>query len=145
MNELENTVFYKIIKGEMPSFKIHEDRDFLVILDRFPCQSEKYGGHCLILPKIPAKDIFDLNESSAAGLYPLAKKISIAIKKATGCEGINIIQNNGPSSGQAVFYFHLHIVPRFKNDDVEIKTIQHNVDEKYLDDLSRKIKGELDV
>ena len=144
MSNIQGSVFYKIINGELECFKIYEDADFLVILDRFPAQSEAFGGHCLILPKIPAKDIFDLSDASAKGLYPLAKKIATAIKKATKCEGVNIIQNNGAAAGQVVFYFHLHIVPRFKNDDFEVKSNQHDVSVEYLEGLSTKIRGHLD-
>ena len=137
--DLENTVFHKIISGELPSYKLYEDDDFVVILDRFPAAA----GHTLILPKIPAKDIFSLSDESAARLYPLAKRVATAVKAATGCDGINIIQNNGAASGQAVFYFHLHILPRFEGDDIRIKTTQHDPPTEELAQIQNKIKASL--
>ena len=117
LTDFTNNLFYKIIHNEVHSYKIHEDDDFLVILDKYPANP----GHCLILPKIPAQDIFDLDEGIATKLYPLAKRIAAAVKAATGCDGVNIVQNNGEAAGQCIFYFHLHIVPRFVGDGVVIK------------------------
>ena len=118
MSDFTDNLFYKIIQGEMPSHKIYEDNDFYVILDKFPANP----GHCLILPKTAAKDVFDLDEKTASKLYPLAKRLANAVKAATGCDGINILQNNGAAAGQVIFYFHLHVIPRFANDGVRIKT-----------------------
>ena len=139
MENIKESVFYKIIHGELPSYKIYEDDDFLVILDRYPANI----GHCLILPKIPAENIFDLNEKSAAGLYPLAKKIASAIKSATGCDGVNIIQNNGRAAGQVVFYFHLHIIPRYPGDGIRINTSQKDYNTDMFEDMAAKIGGQL--
>ncbi|MCL2168514.1 MAG: HIT domain-containing protein [Defluviitaleaceae bacterium] len=102
-----DNLFYKIIQNEEHSYKVYEDDDFVVILDKFPAEM----GHCLIMPKVPAVDVFDLDEGSAAGLYPLAKKVAAAVRSATGCDGVKILQNNGACSGQVIFYFHLHVIP----------------------------------
>ena len=136
MSDFSDNIFYKIIHGEAPAYKIYEDEDFLVIMDIYPANL----GHCLILPKIPAVDIFDLNEKSAAGLYPLAKKIAAAVKDATGCDGVNIMQNNGRAAGQVVFYFHLHIVPRFNEDDVRISAKQKSYDGAQFEEMAEKLK-----
>jgi len=139
MENIKESVFYKIIHGELPSYKIYEDDDFLVILDRYPSNM----GHCLILPKIPATDVFELNETSAAGLYPLAKKIANAVKSATSCDGINIIQNNGRAAGQVVFYFHLHIIPRFFDDDIRINTRQKDYDTGMFEVMAEKMRNQV--
>jgi len=112
----KNNIFYKILHGDAPCYKVYEDDDFLVILDIFPINL----GHCLIIPKIPSVDIFDLAPESAGKIYLLTQKLAKAVKVVTDCDGIGIMQNNGASAGQIVFYFHLHIVPRFKNE-VKVK------------------------
>ena len=114
MTDFCENVFHKIIIGELPSYKIYEDDLFLVIMDLYPANL----GHCLILPKKPCVDVFGLDDETAAALYPLAKKIASAVKTATNCDGINIMQNNGKASGQVVFYFHLHVVPRYDGDGI---------------------------
>ena len=136
MSDFSDNVFYKIIHGEAPAYRIYEDEDFLVIMDLYPANL----GHCLILPKIPALDIFDLSEKSAAGLYPLAKKIASAIMDATGCDGINILQNNRGAAGQTVFYFHLQLIPRYHEDDIRISTKQKSYDGAQFEEMAEKLK-----
>ena len=131
-----NTIFHKIIRGELPSHKVYEDDNFLVILDIYPANL----GHCLILPKRPAVDIFDLDDNTASGLYPLAKRVASAVKKATGCDGVNIIQNNGAASGQVIFYFHLHVVPRYHNDGMQISHSSPRHSENEFADMAARIE-----
>ena len=139
MENIQESVFHKIIHDQLPSYKIFEDDDFLVILDRYPANL----GHCLILPKIPAKDVFDLDEKMAAGLYPLAKKVAYAIKAATGCDGVGIIQNNGRAAGQVVFYFHLHVIPRFHDDGIRINTSQKDYDAEMFENMAKDLRNQL--
>ncbi|MCL2574253.1 MAG: HIT family protein [Defluviitaleaceae bacterium] len=139
MSDFSENIFYKIIQGDAPSYKIYEDDNFLVILDAYPANL----GHCLILPKVPAADIYDLSEKSAAGLYPLTKKVASAIKDATGCDGINIIQNNGRAAGQVIFYFHLHIIPRYNEDGIRISTTQKSYNAEKFEEMALKLKNQL--
>jgi histidine triad (HIT) family protein len=112
----EECIFCKIIDGEIPSYTIYEDEIYKVILDRFPAAP----GHVLIIPKHHHADIFDMPEEIAQGIYPLAKKIAAHLKDGLGLDGINIVQNNGKASGQAVFHFHLHLIPRSDGDGVKL-------------------------
>jgi len=136
MSDFSDNIFYKIVHGEAPAYKIYEDEDFVVIMDLYPANL----GHCLILPKIPSVDIFDLNEKSAKGLYPLAKKVAAAVKDATGCDGVNIMQNNGRAAGQVIFYFHLHIIPRYSEDDIRFSTTQKSYDNAKFEEMAERLK-----
>lgn len=102
-----NCIFCKIANGEIPSSTIYEDEDFRVILDLGPASR----GHALILPKNHYQDVCALDEAVAAKALPLAAKIGAAMKKALGCSGFNVVQNNGKSAGQTVFHFHIHVIP----------------------------------
>ena len=104
-----NCIFCKIANGEIPSSTIYEDEDFRVILDLGPTSR----GHALILPKNHYQDVCALDEAVAAQALPLAAKIGAAMKKALGCSGFNVVQNNGKSAGQTVFHFHIHVIPRY--------------------------------
>lgn len=104
-----NCIFCKIANGEIPSSTIYEDEDFRVILDLGPASR----GHALILPKNHYQDVCALDEAVAAKALPLAAKIGAAMKKALGCSGFNVVQNNGKSAGQTVFHFHIHVIPRY--------------------------------
>lgn len=113
----ENCIFCKIIAGEIPSTTVYEDEDFKAILDVNPAAR----GHVIILPKKHAANIFELEDSDAAKIFPIAKKIADALMKTYQCDGINVLQNNGEAAGQTVFHLHVHVVPRYYEDDVNIQ------------------------
>ena len=112
----ENCIFCKIANGEIPSATLYEDEDFRVILDLGPASK----GHALILPKEHAANIFELPDDLAAKAIVLAKKIATTLKEGLHADGVNIVQNNGEAAGQTVFHFHMHIIPRYKGDTVNM-------------------------
>jgi len=85
-------------------------------------------GHTLIVPKEHRDDLFDLPEGLTGRLLPLAQSLAGRIKQATGCEGLNLVQNNGEASGQEVRHFHLHIIPRFVGDKVSLTSAKGRLD-----------------
>ena len=109
---MEDCIFCKIVKGEIPCSKIYEDDKILAFLDINPV----HKGHTLVIPKEHYEGIIDMPDETLGELAKAAKKISKAVKKATGVNGFNIVQNNGADAGQDVFHFHLHIIPRLKGD-----------------------------
>ena len=110
----ENCIFCKIANGEIPSATLYEDEDFRVILDLGPASK----GHALILPKEHYKDLYELDDEVAAKALVLAKQMITKMTAVLGCEGYNVVQNNGELAGQTVFHFHMHLIPRYKNDNV---------------------------
>lgn len=111
---MENCIFCKIIKGEIPCGKIYEDETAFAFLDANPVNI----GHTLIVPKKHFENIYDIEEETISHLMEVAKKISIALKKF-GAEGVNITMNNGEVAGQVIFHSHIHIIPRFRKDGLE--------------------------
>ena len=113
---MENCIFCKIANGEIPAATLYEDENFRVILDLGPASK----GHALILPKSHAANIYELSDEMAAKAMILAKKMATAMTAALKCDGFNILQNNGECAGQTVFHFHMHLIPRYKGDQVGI-------------------------
>lgn len=113
---VSDCIFCKIANGEIPTNTIYEDDNFRVILDAAPANL----GHCLVLPKTHSANIFEMEPELVGKGFMVAQKIAMAVQKATDCDGVNILQNNGEVAGQTVFHFHIHIIPRLKSDDVEI-------------------------
>lgn len=109
-------LFCKIANGEIPSDTIYEDEDFRVILDISPASD----GHAIILPKNHAANLFELEKEDAAKIMGVAKKVGKAMKESLGCDGLNVLQNNGEAAGQTVFHLHLHLIPRYIKDRVNI-------------------------
>lgn len=131
----ENCIFCKIIAGEIPSTTVYEDDDFRGILDVNPAAR----GHVIILPKNHAANIFELPDEDASKVMVVAKKIATAIKKAYKCDGVNILQNNGEAAGQTVFHLHVHVIPRYENDTVNVGWKQGDMPED-LDMIAQEIK-----
>ena len=112
----ENCIFCKLANGDIPTATVYEDEYLRAIMDAAPANK----GHIIILPKSHASGIYELEDEYVSRTFVLAKKLAVALKKLTGCDGVNILQNNGEAAGQTVFHFHVHVIPRFKNDDCTI-------------------------
>ena len=112
----DNCIFCKIAAGKIPSATIYEDNDFRVILDIEPASK----GHALILPKEHYANLYELSDELAAKALIVAKKVITKMTAILGCDGYNVVQNNGEAAGQTVFHFHIHLIPRYKEDDVNI-------------------------
>ncbi|MGF7005203.1 HIT family protein [Aminobacter sp. BE322] len=110
-----NNVFAKILRGELPSHKLYEDADTVAIMDIMP----RGEGHCLVLPKQPARNILDVESESLAAVMRTAQKLARAVKKAFDAEGVTVHQFNESAGGQVVFHLHVHVIPRF--DGVALK------------------------
>lgn len=110
----ENCIFCKLVAGEIPSSTIYEDDDFRVILDLSPASK----GHSLILPKAHYRNLYELDDEVAAKALVLAKRIVTKMTEILDCDGYNIVQNNGEAAGQTVMHFHIHLIPRYKDDHV---------------------------
>ena len=110
-------IFCKIAAGEIPSKTIYEDENFRVILDISPATK----GHALILPKEHYANLYELPDEMAGEGMLLAKRLAAHMTEALGCDGFNLVQNNGEVAGQTVFHFHLHLIPRYQGDGNEDK------------------------
>ena len=111
---MADCIFCKIIAGEIPSYTIYEDEEFKVILDINPASK----GHALILPKVHYANLYEIDEEVAARAMKLAKKLASRMTDVLGCDGFNLLQNNHEAAGQTVFHFHMHLIPRYENADV---------------------------
>lgn len=113
---MDNCIFCKLANGVFPTRTVYEDESFRVILDLGPATK----GHALILPKSHAANLYELPDDVAAKVLPLAKKIATQMKEKLGCDGLNLVQNNGEVAGQTVMHFHLHLIPRYEGDGQNI-------------------------
>ncbi|MGE4215019.1 MAG: HIT family protein [Anaerotignaceae bacterium] len=136
---MDNCIFCKIIKGDIPSATIFENEEFKVILDRFPSNQ----GHVLIMPKQHCDNIFDIDPDKAGRLFSLAVKIAGVMKKSLGFTDMNIIQNNGEIAGQTVPHFHMHLIPRYENDGVQVKWAQLDLTDEQIETVRKKIADNL--
>ena len=133
---MDNCIFCKIANGEIPSATLYEDEDFRVILDLGPASK----GHSLILPKAHAANLTELPDELAGKAMVLAKKMTGRLIEALGCDGLNVVQNNGEAAGQTVHHFHIHLIPRRTDDGLGIGWKPGTLTDEDRDELLEKFR-----
>ena len=106
----ENNIFAKILRGELPCEKVYEDDVALAFMDIMP----RADGHVLVIPKVAARNILDIDPSALGPLMERVQKIARAVKKGLNAEGLTLQQFNESAGGQVVFHLHFHILPRWE-------------------------------
>ena len=134
----EDCIFCKIANGEIPSTTLYEDEDFRVILDLGPATR----GHALLLPKNHFANLFELDDETAQKAILVAKKMAGKMKDALGADGFNLVQNNGEAAGQTVFHFHMHLIPRYENDNAGILWEPGETTPEDMAEVKRLVDGE---
>ena len=129
----ENCIFCKIIKGELPSYKIYEDEYVLCFLDI----SQASEGHTLIVPKKHFENLFDVDQETLNHMAQAVKIVTNLLKEKLGVTDVNLLNNSGTNAGQTVMHLHFHIIPRKEGDNINF-SFQEN--EPNFDKLSQTQK-----
>ena len=133
----DNCIFCKIAAGEIPSKTLYEDEKFRVILDLGPATR----GHALVIPKEHYAHLYEIPEETAGEAMKVAKKMAAVMTEKLKADGFNIVQNNGEVSGQSVFHFHIHLIPRYENDGQTINWKQTSPTAEELAAVKEEILG----
>lgn len=133
-----DNVFAKILRGELPAHKLYEDDDTFALMDIMP----RGDGHCLVIPKKPARNILDVEEDSLAAVMATTQKLARAVVRAFAADGVTVQQFNEPAGGQVVFHLHMHIIPRFEGVSLKPHTGQME-DQAVLAANAEKIRAAL--
>jgi histidine triad (HIT) family protein len=129
-----DNIFAKILRGELPAFKVYEDENTLAFLDIMP----RCPGHTLVIPKAPARNIFDIAPEDFAAVARTTKIVAIAVRKAFAADGVTLGQANERAGGQVVFHLHVHVMPR--HDGVTmLPAASRREDMKVLEDHATRI------
>lgn len=135
---MPDTIFTKIIRGEIPCHKVYEDAHVLAFLDIMPLSE----GHTLVIPKEAAETLDKLSDESCAAIGRVLPRICRAVVKATGCADFNVLQNNGIAAHQAVFHVHFHIIPKpSEGEGLGVRWPAGKLDGEAGKALARKIAG----
>ena len=133
---MDECIFCKIAKGEIPCYKVYEDNEFLVFLDVNPIVE----GHSLIISKEHFENIFKIPEDVLGRMNILSKKIADMLKEKLGINAVNILNASGKEAQQSVFHIHYHIIPRKKEDGLDLWFHGGSEGEKNLDETLKKLK-----
>ena len=118
MKHLDECIFCKIVRGEAPADKVYEDERVLVFMDLFPVTD----GHTLIVTKEHFENLFEATEESLQAVVATSRRIARAIQAALEPEGLMVFQLNGRAAGQAVFHYHMHLMPRNEGEPLALHT-----------------------
>lgn len=132
-------IFCKIVAGDIPCFKLFEDNHTLAFMDINPANP----GHVLAVPKEHWEDVYAVPDSLIAATVQTAKRIAEATNKALHPHGINLVQANGPGAAQSVFHFHIHVLPRGKDDELKLNWGPKPGDIADIEASFEKIKAQL--
>ena len=137
---MSDCVFCKIINGQIPSTKVHEDALTLAFMDI----GEVNPGHVLVAVKPHVENIFGLDDILAAAVFQSAARVARAVKKAYSPEGVTLYQANGSAAGQTVNHFHLHLVPRYDKDGMRLTWPAKNPPREQLEANAAKLRAALE-
>ncbi|MFN0603206.1 HIT family protein [Facklamia hominis] len=141
---MTDCLFCRIIQGDIPSTKIYEDEDVYAFLDL----SQVTPGHTLVIPKQHVSDIFEYDQELAAKVFSRIPKIARAIEKGLpGVKGLNILNNNREVAYQSVFHSHIHLIPRYQEDEgFGLKFVNHadQYQAEDLQDIARSIAEQIE-
>ena len=133
---MQDCIFCNIIAGEIPSSKVYEDDQVLAFLDI----SQVTPGHTLVVPKEHHRTLLEMDAIAVSQLFARVPEIADKVMKATAASGMNIINNSEEIAGQTVFHTHVHLVPRYgQEDDLKLDFVAHEPDFAALADLAEKI------
>ena len=139
MSSDPNCIFCKIVAGQIPCWKLYEDEAVFSFLDIGPLSE----GHCLIIPRKHYETIDQMGGEEVAACARLIPRLSRAVQQATGAAGWNVLQNNGPFSGQAVPHVHFHIIPRRQDDGLGYRWPAGKLDkqtaERLMDQITQRL------
>lgn len=116
MTDYDDTnIFARILRGEIPAYRVYEDDDAIAFMDVMP----QGPGHLLVVPRAPSRNLLDADPIVLAKLIAVVQRLGVAVKTAFAADGVSVFQFNEPAGGQTVFHLHFHVVPRF--DGVPLK------------------------
>ena len=141
MSDSQDTIFGKILDGEIPCHKVYEDDHVLAFLDVGPLSR----GHTLVIPKERKAYVHELSDESAAAIGRVLPRLSRAVLQATGATAYNVLQNNGPAAHQAVMHVHFHIIPKTADGGLGVGWPAQSLDDAEAQSLVADIKAALEA
>jgi histidine triad (HIT) family protein len=130
-------IFCKIVAGELPSEIVQEDEDTLAFMDINPWTR----GHALVIPRNHSRNLYEVDEADIAAAGAAAKRLALTMKDRLGCDGVNVLNCCEPAAWQTVFHFHLHVIPRYDDDPLQLPVRPREADREQLAAVAGDLRG----
>jgi histidine triad (HIT) family protein len=136
---VSDCIFCAIVAGDAPATRVYEDERTLAFMDINPATD----GHALVIPKAHARDLFDLGDEDADAMFRAVRTVAAAAKDAFGVGGVNLVQANGAVAFQTVFHVHVHVVPRYRFDELALPWIPRPGDRSMIANCGESLRAVL--
>lgn len=136
---MSDCIFCRIVAKQIPATVVHEDEDTLAFMDI----GQVNPGHVLVAAKAHADNLYELDDKQAAAVFRAAVRVARAVRSAFAPEGLSLYQANGKAAGQTVFHFHMHLVPRYADDGMNLSWPVKNPPREKLEENAAKIRRQL--
>jgi histidine triad (HIT) family protein len=131
----DDCLFCRIVAGEVPAQRVDEDEHTIAFLDLNPWTR----GHALVIPRQHSRNLYEIGDDDLAHTAAAAKRLAIRMRDRLGCDGINLINSCEPAAWQTIFHFHIHVIPRYEDDPLQLPIRPKEADP---DELAR-VAGDL--
>jgi histidine triad (HIT) family protein len=130
-------LFCKIVAGEIPSEVVQEDDDTIAFMDINPWTR----GHALVIPRNHSKNLYEVPDDDIAAASRAAKRLANTMRERLGADGINLLNAAEPAAWQTVFHFHIHVIPRYENDPLQLPTRPQQASQEELAEVAAELRG----
>jgi histidine triad (HIT) family protein len=133
----EDCIFCKIAAGELPSETVQEDEHTVAFMDINPWTR----GHALVIPRTHSRNIYDVDQEALRHTAGAAKRLSLRLRERLGCDGVNLLHACEPAAWQTVFHFHMHVIPRYDDDPLELPIRPQKAKQEELARVAAELRG----
>ena len=133
----EDCIFCKVLSGDIPSERVYEDEHTIAVMDINPWTR----GHAVVIARQHAADLFEIEEDELAHVAVAAKRLAAKMSDTLDCDGINLLQSNGLAAWQTIFHLHIHVIPRYDDDPLELPTRPQQAEPEQLAGVAEAIRG----
>ena len=135
--EHDECIFCKVLRGEIPSERIYEDDHTVAVMDINPWTR----GHAVVIPRKHAADLFEIEDDELRHVAVAAKRVAAKMRDTLDCDGVNLLQSNGRAAWQTIFHLHVHVIPRYDDDPLELPTHPKPAEPEELAAVAEEIRG----
>jgi histidine triad (HIT) family protein len=132
----EDCIFCKVLAGEIPGERIYEDDHAIAVMDINPWTR----GHAVVFPRKHAANLFEIEDGELEHVAVAAKRVATAMKDRLDCDGVNLFQSNGAAAWQTIFHLHVHVIPRYVGDPLQLPTHPKPAKPEELAEVAREIR-----
>jgi histidine triad (HIT) family protein len=133
----EDCIFCKIVAGEIPAQRVDEDEHTIAFMDVNPWTR----GHALVIPRVHSRNLYEVGDEDLAHTAGAAKRLAVRMRDRLGCDGVNLINSCEPAAWQTVFHLHVHVIPRYDGDPLQLPTRPREADDDELAKVADELRG----